>query len=261
MLTRLSDAWHMHRRAVLVSASLLAGLLTLVIAVAVVARASGTGKSRASHARTVPTATSAAPASGAASDVSKWDALPAITPAISQAYPAIGNAARRDPSAYAAAFVTELFTRDYAAERDELISWAQFEDSPLRSANYPWPDWSKVLVNSLTDLTWDDATDTPIPPVGEWLALRSERAMQSVRDVKVSLDPQWEQQIASGYQPPDPFATVRDISLTVVRRTVVSGRPTETHFAVSLALQLGTSQVAGGYGVAATNNFVIKEVH
>ena len=167
--------------------------------------------------------------------------------------------ARHDPTAYARAFATELFTRDYGTDRQQLLSWAQYEDAPLQSSNYPRADWSKVLVDSLTDLTWDDAIDTPVPADGLWLALRSERATQTVSDVKVTVDPQWEQRVAAGFQPPDPLATVRDVTLTVTQHTNTPGAAATTRYQVALALQLGTSS-HGGYGVAATNNYVVKKV-
>jgi hypothetical protein len=205
-------------------------------------------------------AATVAPSQAPASDVAQWNAMPAIRPATSLAYPAIPAAVRRDATSYARAFATELFTRDYThATRQQLIAWAQSEDAPLRSPNYPQADWTKVLVDSLTDLTWDDASDTPIPADGPWLASRSEHARDTVSDVRVELDPQWEQQIAAGYQPPDPLATARDVSLTVTRTTRVAGRSVTARFAVSLALQLGTAR-GGGYGVAATNNYVIRQV-
>lgn len=196
-----------------------------------------------------------------ASDVTRWNARPVITPATSAAYPPIPATARRDATSYARAFATELFTRDYrAATRAQLLAWAQHEDAPLRSRNYPEADWTKVLADSLTDLTWDGAPATPIPADGPWLALRSEQARDTVTDVRVSLDAQWEQRIANGYQPPDPMATERDVSLTVTRHTTVAGRRTVTRFAVNLDLQLGTSVRGGGYGVAATNNYVTAKV-
>jgi hypothetical protein len=203
-----------------------------------------------------------------APDVRAWNDRPAITPAASAPYPAIPAATRRDPTSYVRAFAVELFTRDYrASTRAQLLAWAQYEDAPLHSSDYPEPDWTKVLADSLTDLTWDEATATPVPADGPWLALRSEQARDTVIDVRISLDPHWEQRIANGYQPPDPLATERDVSLTVTRHTTVGGRHTTvggkrtvTRFAVSLDLQLGTSVRGGGYGVAATNNYVTAEV-
>lgn len=263
MLTRI----RVDRRLFLVGGGLLVGLLVLLGVLAVVVRLSGGTHSSNAHTRPTEAATSAAPATPGlstpattpATDAASWDAIPAISPAISAAYPAIIASDLRDPDAFSRAFVVELFTRNYGTStRAQLVSWAQYQDAPLQSAQYPKTDWSKVLVNSLTDLTWDAADDTPIPADGPWLALRSERTHQSVSDVKVSLDPKWEQQVADGYQPPDPLATVRDVSLTITQRATAAG-PRESTFSVSLAVQLGSSARGDGYGVAATNNYVIKE--
>jgi hypothetical protein len=195
-----------------------------------------------------------------ASDAAWWDAIPAVEPRTSADFPGISSAARNDPTAYARAFARELFTRDYATDRADLLAWAQYENSPLRAPNYPQDDWTKFLVNALTDLTWDAAIDTPVPAEGVWLALRVQHARQTVTDLRVSMDPTWERLVARGYQPPDPLATARDVTATVVRQTEVAGHTVRETFAVSIALQLGTSPL-GGYGVAVTNNYVVKEVN
>jgi hypothetical protein len=256
------EVWRFHRRPLLVCAALVVGLVALLFGLATVVRATGPAHSNAMErsSTSAPTASSlphtSAPApTAAASDVGDWNAIPPITPATSTAYRAINDPARMDPSAFASAFASELFTRNYRTDRAQLISWAQFEDAPLHSTNYPAADWSKVLVDSLTDLTWDNATDTAIPGDGPWLALRAEHATDSVSNVRVTVDQQWEQQIAGGYQPSDQLATVRDLSLTVVRHALVSGRDVAQRFSVSFAVQLGSSP-RGGYGVAATNNYL-----
>lgn len=263
------DQLRYHRRPLLVSGALLVGLLVLLGVVAVAMRLGGGTPSH--DAKPQPTSVTQQPrgsraeatTTGAptATDVASWDAIPPVVPEASAAYPAIDAAARRDPDAFARAFAVELFTHDYGVStRAQLISWAQYEDAPLRSPRYPSADWTKVLVDSLTDLSWDSAQDTPIQPDGPWLALRSEQARQTVGDVKVSLDPRWEQKIADGYQPPDPLATVRDVALTISQRTAVGARTAVSTFSVALDLQLGSSARGNGYGVAATNNYVIKEV-
>jgi hypothetical protein len=253
----------------------LVAMLVVALIVAVALHVSGGSSATAAADRTsgptgqptagTPTAgrsaTSVEPSGSPATDVAQWNAMPAVAPVTSSNYPAIPAAGSTNPDSYAKVFATELFTRDYrTATRAQLIAWAQWEDSPLRSPNYPQADWSKVLVDSLTDLTWDDASETPIPADGPWLALRSESARDTVSDVRAELDPQWEQQIAAGYQPPDGLATVRDVSLTVTRHVVVAGRPSVSRFAVSLAVQLGTAARGAGYGVAATNNYVARQV-
>jgi hypothetical protein len=265
---RISDhaisAWHLHRRALLVCTALIAALLTVLGVTALLVRATsqpatgGDGQANPQAPVARPSPPNATP-TARASDVQFWNAVPAVRPATSAAYPAVSGAATRDPSLFARAFATELFTRDYAVDRGQLLAWAQYEDAPLRAPNYPPPVWTKVLVDSLTDMTWDDALDTPVPAEGPWLALRSEHATQSVRDVQVTLDQRWEQAVASGYQPADPLATARDVTLTVTRRSQMSGHTIVQRFAVSIALQLGSSP-RGGYGVATTNNYVIKEI-
>jgi len=263
VLDAVLDVWHMRRRALAVCAITFAMLVGLIGALAVFlhetrhSSASRTTEDAGAGAHRVTTAPSRPQAE--ATDVPEWDAKPAVVPSASTAYPAVTSDARRDPTAYARAFATELFTRNYATDRQELLAWAQYEDAPLQSSNYPRADWSKVLVDSLTDLTWDDAIDTPVPAAGLWLALRSERATQTVSGLKVSVDSQWEQQVAAGFQPPDPLATVRDVTLTVVQHANTPGAAATTRYQIALALQLGTSS-HGGYGVAATNNYVVNKV-
>ena len=264
-------------RRLLLAGGMLAGLVVVAVIVVVAVHLSGGSTVPAPHrpaaaGQTTTTLSSKAgsaatdspsplPSASLASDAARWDARPAVAPSVSSAFPAVPGSDRRDASSYARAFATGLFTRDYrAATRAQLLAWAQYEDAPLRSPNYPPADWTKVLADSLTDLTWDSAQDTPIPADGPWLALRTEHARDDVSDIRVSLDPVWEQRIASGYQPPDPLATERDVSLTVTRHTDLAGRATTTRFAVSIALQLGTATHGGGYGVAATNNYVIEKV-
>ena len=250
------DIWFLHRRAVLISAGMVTSLLVLLGIAAVALRASTPPRHPANHvgAPGKPTPTALA------SDAGYWDAIPAVYPASSSEYPAVAAVAAQDPTSFAEAFATELFTRNYgAATRDQLLAWAQYEDAPLRSPSYPRADWTKVLVDSLTDLSWDGALDTPVPAAGAWSAFASAHMIDSVSDVVVSVDPTWEQKIQSGYQPPDRLATARDVTLTVTERTTEYGHPVVHRFALSLALQLGTS-ARGGYGIAATNNYVRKEM-
>jgi hypothetical protein len=266
MLNRL----RLHRRALVVGGGLLLGLVAFLAVVAVAVRLTSpqSGNSRGAVRSSVAPASSTTPTgaptpnapAAQASDVARWDAMPPIEAGVSTQYPAIPTAAAQDPNSFTQAFVTELFNRDYrGATRDQLLAWAQYEDAALRSPNYPQIDWTKVLVDSLSDLTWDSATDTPIPAEGAWLAQRSELVSQTVSNMKIVLDTQWEAQIAAGYQPPDPLATVRDVTATITQRSTVGATVTTTTYSVALDVQLGTS-VRGDYGAAATNNYVISRV-
>lgn len=272
------DYLRWQRRPLVIAAALLIGLLVLLGLVAVAARLSGADGSQPGPAALRPRGASTAPdapvapapgqmgpgassvvSASPAADVASWDHIRSVKPATSPAYPAITGTAARDPSAFAAEFVTELLTRDYrATSRAQLLAWAQFEDAPLPSPHYPRADWSKVLTDSLTDPGWDGAVDTPIPADGPWLALRSERARDVVSAVRIVPDPRWQAKIAGGWQPPDPLAGELDASATVTEHAVTGGRPHVARYSVSLIVQLGTSP-HGGYGVAATNNFVSRK--
>jgi len=260
--------WRYNRRPLLIAGALLAALLIVTLTAALTSRLAGPHSRDAatSHTRTgaldgsasLPPSTSPHPPP---SDVSYWNDLPVVRPAVSPAYPAIASRAASDPTTYARAFVTELLTQDYArSSRSQLVAWAQWEDSPLRSPSYPQQDWSKALVDSLTDLSWDSATATPVPAQGQWLGLSAERGSQSVSDVRVSLDPIWERYIDAGNQPPDPLATARDVTATVTLRTTVARRVTTSTYSVGLVVQLGSSPRHGGYAMAITNDYVIKKV-
>src|SRR4051812_47203148 len=119
--------WYLHRRPVLIVTCSLVGLLAFMGAAAVVLRiSSGTADSGHNRAAAIadqshqrgpqPTAP--------ATDVASWDAIRPVVPAVSVAYPAIPAAASSDPDAFIRAFVTTLFTRDYArSTRAQLVAW------------------------------------------------------------------------------------------------------------------------------------------
>lgn len=264
MSGRLFEAWLLHRRATLILGVLLAALIALVLAAATVLRASGGAPDagaagRESHvpsAAPTPSTERASQGGAPATDVAYWNGLASVEPATTPAYPPIPAAAQSDPGAYSKAFATELFTRDYArSSRAQLIAWAQYEDAPLRSANYPRADWSKVLVDSLTDLTWDRATQTPIPAAGPWAVLASEHAIWRVDRATSRVDPQWEQQVSDGYEPTDRLTSVWDVDLHVIQRSKLG----TSNLDLSVAVQLGTSP-RGSFGVAVTNNFDLRRV-
>lgn len=262
MRDRIATAWHLHRKLVIVSGAMFTGLLVVLVATATVIRLSGSSSHpNAAGVHTEPprSLTTHEPSGTAyASDVADWNAKPAIAPAASTVYPAVPPTRRSDPAAYASAFATEMFTRSYAtSSRDQLLAWVQYENAPLRSARYPEADWTKVLVDSLTDPSWDEATDTAIPSEAVWQALANQHTEAQVSAVAARVDPQWEQKVTGGYDPTDHLMTVWDVTFRLTQRGDARSRHS---YDVSLALQLGTSP-RGLYGVAATNNYVIREVN
>ncbi|MDP9092403.1 MAG: hypothetical protein M3N95_05520 [Actinomycetota bacterium] len=209
-----------------------------------------------------PSAPTKVAATGATADprnVASWDAVPPVAASSSPEYPAIAGSDATDATAYAKAFATELFTRDYSrSTRAQLIAWAQYEDSPLRATQYPRSDWTKVLVDSLTDPAWEDAADTPIPSAGAWLAFHAQRVQEVLGAIAVSRDPTWERLIAGGYAPPDPLAVERDVSIVLVVHRVLAGRLSTSRLSVSVKLQLGSSPRRPGYAIAAANDFLVN---
>lgn len=257
---RLSRFASGQRQRLIVGASLIAVvLLTVEIVGGFGRRDGGSVNVHKSAYRPATLTTARATPAGAASDVESWNQLPSVDPSTGDAYPAIGPT--EDASGYVKAFATELLTRNYVhSAREDLISWAQSEDSPLRSPNYPPADWSKVLVESLTDLTWDDATMTPIPADGEWLELSSQQAWQTVSQISVSLDKTWEQYIADGNNPPDALASARDVTATVEQQAEVANTAVTTVMAVSFIVQVGSSPQHGGYAAAVVNDYQERKV-
>jgi hypothetical protein len=191
--------------------------------------------------------------------VASWDAIPPVVGSPSPEYPAIAGSDAADATAYAGAFAAELFTRDYSrSTRAQLLAWAQNEDSPLRAIGYPKADWTKMMLDSLTDITWEDAADTPIPSPGAWLAFQAQQVQQVASAITVTSDPTWEQLIAGGYVPPDPIAVERDVSLVLTVHRMVAGLPTTSHLSISLKLQLGSSPRRPGYAIAASNGYLVR---
>ena len=132
-----------------------------------------------------------------------------------RAYPAITDCPPHGTRArMPRAFASELFTRDYRTDRAQLIAWAQFEDAPLRSANYPAGLVKGAGRFAHRPHLGQRHRHRRYPPPGPGSRCEAEHATDAVSNVRVSLDQQWEQQIVSGYKPPDPLATVRDVSLT-----------------------------------------------
>jgi hypothetical protein len=265
--------WHVHRRKLVVACVVLGALFAVLALATEAVRLSGAKAASAdpSPDQSSPpgsaTAVSSTPATGGvatggvaeASNIASWDAIAPVVASPSPEYPAIADSDAADPTAYARAFAAELFTRDYSnSTRAQLIAWAQNEDSPLRAAGYPKADWTKVLVFSLTDISWEDAADTPIPSEGAWLGLQAQHVQQVASGITVSTDPTWEQLTAGGYVPPDPMAVERDVSLVLTVHCVLAGVQTTSRLSVSLKLQLGSSPTRPGYAVAASNGYLVR---
>lgn len=258
--------WRYHRKAVLFASvpllALLAVLGVLAVALHIQHRTSsdnapGTNTPTAVASNPVsagrssspsPSTDTATPSPVSPSDIASWDAIAPVTPGVSANYPAITGDSTTGRYDYAKAFITELFTQDYRKPRAALLAWAQYESVPIVTNGLPPADEAKGLVDSLTDLTWDNAPTAPVPPAGEWLSLQTQSGYQTVSDVTVTADSLWQQEIAAGHATKDKKMVVLDASLTVTLHAKTGGQATTLSSSVTCKVMLGTSTHGQGYG-------------
>jgi hypothetical protein len=269
-VVRVRNAWRYDRRFLLIVAAGVAALAILVVGSALIihmSRGSRTAQ-QATPPVTVdpdssPTAlASAAQTPSASIDLPSWHAIPPVPASVSAAYPRLPTSVRSQPDLYAKAWASELFAQDYVhSTRQELIQWAQYESAPAVEPGIPESIDAKVLVDSLTDPSWDGADPTPIPANGPWLSLTAQRGYTTVNDVRVQTDPDWETKIADGYTPPDRLMTMRVVSATVTLHTLVAGRAQSADTSVSIKVMLGSSPRHDGYAAMATGSYTVRAVN
>jgi len=178
-------------------------------------------------------------------------------PAMSIAYPSIPTVGRRDPSAYAIAFVTELLDTSFAlASRQELLAWAEHEEAPNTLPGVPASVAGKALVLSLADPDLPGGTPLPVPSAAQWAAEDQSGVTQSVTGVQAEIDPAWTQIITAGWQPRDALMTVETVTGMMTMATQGVAAPPVPF---SLSVTLGSAAfVPAGYGAVAVGNWVLN---
>ena len=253
------------RRLLIVAGGVLLALTLVVMVSAVVIRSmqpsSHVADGASGEPPVSPATTGGPPSDGLTSDQSSsvrrdlaaLAAMPMPSPRTSAAYPAIAPVLGDQPDAYAAAFVRELFTRNYRTPRAELLSWIQSEavasSEPSVVGLVPPTLRPKLAVYSLT--SGDAPLSAPVPQPAEWARWRQVAGRTTVAIERVREPRSWTDAVAAGHTT-DPSTTVRTIDARVTTVWTAHGKQKSSQHEVSLVLALdGPSGPPGrsGYGV------------
>ncbi len=177
--------------------------------------------------------------------LAQLEAMKVPAPAISGGWPRLAVA--NSPETWATEFVTGLLDINYARQsRTALGPWLQAEEAPLLIPGIPASATDKELYATVLDPSLVQIAGPPIATPSQWATNARSDVRQTVGDLLTQTDPQWQQVISSGWQPPDARSAVIDVSglLTVTR----GSKSTVTHF--TIAVGTGSARWHAGYGTA-----------
>ena len=172
------------------------------------------------------------------------------SPATSATLRSVGTPDSVSATLYAMAFTQELLDIDFATStRDDLLAWANYNNSPNTLTGLPTSLSTKVLCLSLT------TGPSPVPTAQAWHLLAKSRTTWRVSGLVVSVNPAWIQAMNSGWTSVDPLMVIYDVSglLTVT----TPGHPSVVR-SIAFALTLGGASLHPGYGAVALNYWTVN---
>jgi hypothetical protein len=170
-------------------------------------------------------------------------------PAITGGWPTL--AASDTPGGWTRSFVDGLLDIDFAAEhRSALGGWLVAQEAPDLMPGIPRGFADRTLYLSVLDPS-AMSQPTPIPSTSQWQADAASGVRWTVSALQVELDPQWQQMVDAGWQPPDLRADVEDVSGTL---TATGPTVTTTH-QFSMVVQVGSARWHPGYGTVLVSNW------
>jgi hypothetical protein len=181
----------------------------------------------------------------------RGDALALPGPAIAGGWPDLAVSAT--PDGWATEFTSGLLDIDFGHQScGALGEWLVAEEAPDLLPGIPSAFSNRALYVSLLEPAII-GQPSPVPSPGQWRADAAAGVRWSANDLEVQLDPQWQQMIDAGWQPPDIRAAVEDVSgvLTITRRSVSTKRR------FSLVIQVGSGRWRDGDGTVLVSDWTV----
>jgi hypothetical protein len=191
-----------------------------------------------------------------ADEVSQLRGSKPVAPADSSSHHLISGESTLQPDLFAAAFVKELLSQDYATPRSDLLSWVQAESArttePTIVGLIPIELRPKWAVFSVVE-----GSTPPVPTTADWTALGLHQGHTSVQIQRVTEPVSWSTAVAAG-DINDPGVTAREVTALVTLQTNESGigQTTVTSVALTLNLEGPPAQSNWGFVGAITYNAV-----
>jgi hypothetical protein len=186
---------------------------------------------------------------GNAAMMKRAEALALPAPAIEGGWPdlAVGDT----PNGWAAEFVAGLLDIDFARQsRAALGAWLVAEEAPDLMPGIPTGFGERTLYVSVLE-AGIIGQPSLLPSAGQWRADAVAGVFWSARQLETQLEPQWQQMIDAGWQPPDIRAAVEDVSGVL---NITRGKVTTTE-RFSIVVQVGSAHWHEGYGTVLVSDW------